>query len=127
MSQEDGSWEDVKGGCTPPVPSSGATRIVKRIADALGLSPAVLYDAPAFGDAPSGIEADAVIADSGLDCACTTLLNAYPAIRRSEGGFWPWCKRQRSRPEVAYPVQPAGARRSASFSHPLRYVGVLPK
>ena len=69
MPQEDGSWEDVEGGCTPPVPSSEATRIVKRIADALGLSPAVLYDAPASGDTPSGIDADAVTADSGLDCA----------------------------------------------------------
>ena len=81
---EDEAPEDVDGRGSPPLVASGTRLVVGRIAEALGVSPGVLYEVPTLEGPPRAPDAGVTATDVQLDDDCAAMLNAYRRIRDPE-------------------------------------------
>ena len=83
-SLEDEAWEDIDGPGSSPSPPRGTRRLVERIAEALGVSSGVLYEAPTLEGPQRAPDAGVTATDVQLDGDCAAMLNAYRLIRDPE-------------------------------------------
>jgi hypothetical protein len=81
---EDEASEDVDARGSPPLVASGTRLIVGRIAEALGVSPGVLYEVPTLEGPPRAPDEGVTATDAHLDGDCAAMLNAYRRIRDPE-------------------------------------------
>ena len=76
--------EDVDGSGSPPSAISGTRLVVGRIAEALGVSPGVLYEVHTLEGQSISPDAGVTATDANLDGECAALLYAYRRIRDPE-------------------------------------------
>lgn len=84
MAEHDGNGRGsdlASSGCAAAAERSRKTRLLTRIADALRMSQAALYEK---ANAPIKLEVDATRRESDLDEACAALVHAYRGIHDHE-------------------------------------------